>query len=136
MHGKRKFIIALLVLSCLLFNACGKKSLESKISDLNHVKSISVTMRPPESTIELSEEQIDEVVNILKKVTIGQKDDSYRELNGQWVEYDITYKDGSSISVASFNPYIVIDGVGYETAYEACEELNSYANSLLEGDES
>ncbi len=136
MHANRKIIIALLMLSCLLLSACGKKSVESKISDLKHVKSISVTIRPPESTIELSEEQIDEVVNILKKATIGQKDDSYRELNGQWVEYDITYKDGSSISVASFNPYIVIDGVGYETDYEACEELSSYANSLLESDES
>ena len=31
-----------------------------------------------------------------------------------------------------YNPFLVIDGVGYKTKYEPCEALNHYANRLLE----
>ena len=30
-----------------------------------------------------------------------------------------------------YNPFLIIDGVGYKTKYEPCQALNSYANELL-----
>ena len=40
--------------------------------------------------------------------------------------------DGSTTDVMAYNPFLVIDGVGYRTKYEPCEALSRYANQLLE----
>ena len=39
--------------------------------------------------------------------------------------------DGSTTDVMAYNPFLVIDGVGYRTKYEPCEALSRYANQLL-----
>ena len=39
--------------------------------------------------------------------------------------------DGTQTSIMAYNPFLVIDGIGYKTKYEPCEALNSYANRLL-----
>ena len=39
--------------------------------------------------------------------------------------------DGTQTEVMAYNPFLVIDGIGYKTKYEPCEALNSYANQLL-----
>ena len=30
-----------------------------------------------------------------------------------------------------YNPFIIIDGIGYKCKYEPCEALNHYANELM-----
>ena len=39
--------------------------------------------------------------------------------------------DGTQTSIMAYNPFLVIDGVGYKTEYGPCEKLNDYANKLL-----
>ena len=34
--------------------------------------------------------------------------------------------DGTQTDIMAYNPFIVIDGIGYKTKYEPCEALNSY----------
>lgn len=41
--------------------------------------------------------------------------------------------DGTQTNMMAYNPFFVIDGVGYRTEYEPCEALNAYANGLLAG---
>ena len=35
------------------------------------------------------------------------------------------------MKTTAFNPFIIIDGIGYKCKYEPCEALNNYANRLL-----
>lgn len=44
----------------------------------------------------------------------------------------MTMTDGTKREIVAFNPFLIIDGVGYRTKYEPCEVLSSYANGLLE----
>ena len=70
-------------------------------------------------------------VTYLKDVVIYNEDNSYTEYNGQGVTFTLTMTDGTQISIMAYNPFIVIDGVGYKTKYEPCEALSNYANRLL-----
>ena len=45
------------------------------------------------------------------------------------VKNSISY--GTQTKITAFNPFFVINGVGYRTKYEPCNALNSYANRLL-----
>ena len=65
-------------------------------------------------------------------MVIYQKDDSYTEYAGQGVTYTLTMTDGTQTTVMAYNPFLVIDGVGYRTKYQPCEALNGYANRLLQ----
>ena len=53
------------------------------------------------------------------------------EYDGQGVVFTLTMVDGTQTDIMAYNPFIVIDGIGYKTKYEPCEALNSYANELL-----
>ena len=64
-------------------------------------------------------------------MTTYEQDDSYNEYYGQWVEFVLTMADNSLKTVIAYNPIIVIDGIGYKTEYEPCEELNAFANSFI-----
>ena len=71
------------------------------------------------------------MVAIINKVTTYEQNDSYNEYYGQWVEFVLTMADNSLKTVVAYNPFIVIDGIGYKTEYEPCEELNAFANSFI-----
>lgn len=45
--------------------------------------------------------------------------------------FTITMTDGTKRSIMGYNPFVVIDGVGYRTKQEPCEQLNCFANELL-----
>lgn len=55
---------------------------------------------------------------------------SYKKYGGQAVIYTITMNDGTEITVNAYNPFIIIDGIGYKTKYEPCERLSQIANEL------
>ncbi len=40
--------------------------------------------------------------------------------------------DGSQEEIVAYNPFVILNGTGYRTQYAPCEELNRYANRLLE----
>jgi len=39
--------------------------------------------------------------------------------------------DGAQEKITAFNPFVIINGVGYKAKYEPCERLSRYANQLL-----
>lgn len=98
--------------------------------DSSQIASAIVRLTPPDKTIQITE--ITELVNLLKDVVIYNEDNSYTEYNGQGVTFTLTMTDGTQTSVMAYNPFLVIDGVGYKTKYGPCKALNHYANILLE----
>lgn len=100
--------------------------------DLDAVQIVSATVRlsPPDKTVQITE--IKELVDLLKEVVVYNEDNSYTESCGQGVIFTLVMTDGTQTSIMAYNPFLVIDGVGYKTKYEPCEALNHYANMLLE----
>lgn len=91
--------------------------------------SATVTLTPPDQTLAVTD--LNALADYLSDVVIYQEDDSYTEYAGQGVLYTLTRTDGTQTSVLAYNPFLVVDGVGYRTKYEPCEALNAYANQLL-----
>lgn len=130
---KRVWIITsacILILGAVIIAAVsvgGKKPY--KDLDAAEVVSATVRLTPPDKTIEI--EDIQELVEYLNDVTIYQEDNSYTEYDGQGVTFTLTLSDGTQTEIMACNPFLVIDGVGYQTKYDPCEALNGYANRLL-----
>lgn len=97
--------------------------------DATQIASVTVHLIPPDATVQIVE--IEEFVDYLKDVVIYNEDNSYTEYCGQAVTFTLTMTDGTQTSIMAYNPFLVIDGVGYKTEYEPCEKLNNYANKLL-----
>ncbi len=98
----------------------------------DEVASIELTVRPPDVTIQIAEQKkIEEITAALNQVVIYQKADEWREYNGQYVQFTLTMESGERREVAVYNPFVIIDGQGYKTKYEPCEELNRLANVYL-----
>lgn len=99
----------------------------------SEIVSATVQLSPPDKTILIT--GIEELTNYLNDVVIYNKDNSFTEYSGQGVIFTLTMADGTQTEIMAYNPFLVIDGVGYRTKYEPCEALNRYANRLLnEGD--
>ncbi|HPD88046.1 MAG TPA: hypothetical protein PLU75_01015 [Oscillospiraceae bacterium] len=100
-----------------------------KAADITSVK-ISLTPPGTETTV-TDEALISELVGILNTVTVGEQDDSWKEYNGQFVQFTLTTADGDTATIAAYNPFVVIDGIGYQTEYDPCEELNAFGNRVV-----
>lgn len=97
--------------------------------DASQIRSATVRLTPPDKTIQIAE--IKELVEYLQDVVIYQEDNSYTGYNGQGVTFTLTMSDGTQTQIMAFNPFLVMDGIGYRTKYELCEALSNYANRLL-----
>ena len=97
--------------------------------DAAQVDGASLTATPPGESIAIAEPE--ELVEYLQNIVIYRRDDSFREYAGQSVCFTLTMADGTQKEVMAFNPFVIIDGVGYRTKYEPCQALNAYANRLL-----
>lgn len=93
------------------------------------IASATVHLTPPDKTVQI--EDIAALTELLRDVVNYRKDDSYTEYSGQGVTFTLTMADGSRTDITAYNPFLIMDGVGYKTKYEPCEALNHYANSLL-----
>lgn len=89
---------------------------------------VSVQLLPPDETVEVV--KIEKLVAALNDVVVYGKDNSYKEYHGQAVIYTITFTDGKELVVNAYNPFIIIDGIGYKTKYEPCERLSQIGNNL------
>lgn len=98
---------------------------------VEEVTAATVELYPPDATLELTQEDIKELVPILNRVVTYQRDDTYGEYCGQAVIFTLTKTDGTQLRVQAYNPFIIIDGVGYRTKYEPCEDLNQLGNDVL-----
>lgn len=94
------------------------------------ILSASVELLPPQKSFDLSDDDIAELTEILNSVVVYNKDNSYTQYSGQAVIYTITKTDGTVLTINAYNPFLIIDGVGYKTKYEPCEELNALGNKI------
>lgn len=130
MKKKGIIILATCVLSVIMISfivSGGKKPY--KDLDAAQVASATVRLTPPDKTVQIVD--IKELVEYLKNVVIYSEDNSYTEYVGQGVLFTLTMTDGTQTEIIAYNPFLIIDGVGYKTDYEPCEALNDYANKLL-----
>lgn len=125
-----------ILLTCVLLPAAaiigfavfgGKKPY--KDLDAAQIASVTVRVIPPDTTIQITE--IEELVAYLKDIVIYNKDNSYTEYAGQGVVFTLTMIDGTQTSIMEYYPFLVVDGVGYQTKYEPYEALSHYVNRLL-----
>ena len=122
MKHKKFLLIALICLigigiSFLLFSAHRPfKDLEAA-----DITSASVRLSPPDTTIQIVETE--ELVSYLNEVVIYNKDNSYTEYAGQAVIFTLSLADGSQVEIIAYNPFIIIDGIGYKCKYEPCDCL-------------
>lgn len=101
--------------------------------DASEIALATVRLIPPDKTVEIADtESLEEY---LKDVVIYRRDSSHSQYAGQYVNFTLTMKDGARTEVAAYNPFLIIDGVGYRTKYEPCEALNQYANDLLNAED-
>lgn len=124
-------ILAVIVLAAISIKMTGRRPFKHLVE--TDIASASVSLSPPDKTIVIAE--FEELVNYLNDVVIYSKDNSYTEYAGQGVTFNIVMSDGTQIDVMAYNPFFVMDGVGYKTKYEPCEALNAYANKLLRGND-
>lgn len=123
-----------IVFGCLLLSGiaisvfCFRKKPFNNLEP-SEIVSATVRLAPPDKTIQITE--IEKLADYLNDVVIYNKDNSYTEYSGQGVIFTLTMTDGTQTEIMAYNPFLVIDGVGYKTAYEPCEALNQYANRLL-----
>ena len=93
------------------------------------IVSASVELLPPDETVQIIE--IKELVEYLREVVIYEQDDSWREYAGQATVFTLTMADGTIEEITAYNPFVIINGIGYRTKYGPCEQLNNLANRLL-----
>jgi len=132
------WVVAIAAILVILFSAgfavskAGASPVELKNLSADDIASFTVMAQPPGKTQTVrSRLYISSLAAYLRSVVIYNHDDSYNEYAGQWVEFTLTMKSGETLTVAAYNPFVVVNGVGYRTKYEPCEALNSFANNLL-----
>lgn len=132
MKSKRLVCIAgaavlLLAVGVLLFR--GYKPFRAlEVAD---IMAASVCLTPPDVTIQLDRAEIETLSGLLREVRVTRRDDSYTQYCGQAATFALTMADGTETRVMAYNPFLVIDGAGWRTAYAPCEALNHFANELL-----
>ena len=92
-----------------------------------------VTLSPPDVTVELTGAEREELAALLRAAVVRGRDDSWTEYAGQGVIYALELEDGRSCTVTAYNPFLILDGVGYRTEYEPCQALERFGNRLFEG---
>lgn len=137
MKRKRIWIIAL---ACVVVVAVGLASWhfvcramgEKPFADLeaSDIQQATVTLSPPDETYYVVE--LKELVSHLQDLVIYEEDNSYTEYAGQGVIYTLTMADGTERTVTAYNPFLIVDGVGYRTKHEPCEALSRYGNKIAE----
>ena len=96
------------------------------------IQTVTVELYPPDVKAELDAAQIEELISVLQEVVIYNRDDSYNLYAGQAVVYTVTKTDGTVIEISAYNPFLIIDRVGYRTEYEPCQELNGLGNRIAD----
>lgn len=122
-------LVCALLLGVIAFSSVSMGKKPYKNLDASEISYAEVRLSPPDKTILITD--IEELADYLQDVVIYKKDNSYRDTSGQGVIFSLTMTDGTQTDIMAYNPFLVIDGVGYRTKYEPCRALNSYANRLL-----
>ena len=130
MRNSKFFILLAVILIIALsfaFSRRGKQPFKDLTAE--DISSAAVTLSPPGKTIQISD--LENFVSYLNDIVIYSKDNSYTEYAGQGVTFKLHMTDGSELCITEYSPFFIINGTGYRTKYEPCEQLNRYANELL-----
>lgn len=120
--------VAIIVLTAGVIILRGKMPYKDlKASD---IVSATVYFFPPDKTVQITD--VEELVSYLGEVTIYNEDHSYNDYCGQTVLFTLTMADGAQEKITAFNPFVIINGVGYKAKYEPCERLSRYCKSITE----
>ena len=133
MKKKKLISISIIVVLIICIILIGKSLIGShpfKNLTVEEIASVTVELYPPDTKAELNSQEIEDLVGILHEVVIYKEDNSYTEYNGQGVVFEITKTDGTITRINAYNPFIIIDGVGYKTKYEPCEQLSRLGNNI------
>ena len=130
----KKLTVWIMIAVCALglIGCAGKKTKPLQDLTAAEVSSATVFLQPPGETVEIKD--ISKLVDLLNDVILYEKDNSYTEYGGQVVTFQLNMADGTQTKIMAYNPFIVIDGVGYRTEDAPCEALNQFANELLEAE--
>lgn len=132
---KRKILIAAaIVLSVILvitigLSVIGRRPFKNMKAE--EIQSVSIHLWPPNETVELSQDEIEELVLLLQQVKIYNPSWLHLASGGQSNIMTITYQDGSVKEVNQFGSTLIIDGQGYRAEYEPNEAINNFANRLF-----
>ena len=118
--------MAVLIPVLVLF-ACRRPFLTLDAAD---IQTASVELLPPDVSAQLAPAEVETLAELLRQVRVKWRDDSYTEYCGQAVIFTLTMTDGTVRKAMAYNPFLVIDGVGWRTAYAPCEALNAFGNRL------
>ena len=133
--GAALLIIVIIAIAAIFWRNNSILSIsQNPFNDLNaaDILSISVFAVPPNEIVLVDDmEQIEEIVCILKTVIVYQKSNEWKDSNGQMVTFTINKATGEVVEVSAYNPHLIINGQGYKTKYQPCENLNRIANTIL-----
>ncbi len=100
--------------------------------DAAGISAVRVGLYPPDTEFDLTREEIEALIPLLREVVTYRRDDTFRKYAGQAVIFTLTGTDGTQTTVQAYNPFLVIDGAGYRTKYAPCEALNRFGHNLPE----
>lgn len=133
MSRKLIIVICILILGILtgmLFSTLGRKPFAELSA--NEIVSVELFIIPPDEKVILTDkEDINELTNILKEVTIYREDDSGREYEGQLVQVTIELKNGETHTIGAYGSFLFLNGKCYRTKYEPSQKLNAFGNGIL-----
>lgn len=133
---KRKiFTVAAIVLAVVLIVTIGLSVIGRrpfKNMKAEEIQSISIHLWPPNETMELNQDEIEELVGLLQQVKIYNPSWLHLASGGQSNIMTITYQDGAVKEVNQFGSTLIIDGQGYRVEYEPNEAISQFANKLFE----
>lgn len=121
--------IAILIVLIMIFRLWQTRPFKNL--NASEVESITISLRPPEITIELNNEQIETAISLLNEIIIYQRGYVSDATTGQVVDLLITKHNDYEIN-ASFlaNTTVMLNNTKYRVKYKASEKLNDFANSL------
>lgn len=90
-------VIILLVLAAVMMGKRPFRSLKAE-----QIAAMTVTLTPPDVTIELEPEQIQQAATLISQIVTYQKDQSYTDYAGQGVIFTITMTDGTKRSIMGY----------------------------------
>ena len=136
MHRKRVFLVTscvfIVAAICLAVFFGPKRPLRSL--EAEDVVSAQVGLYPPDVEMELTPEQIGELVPLLRDTVIYRWDPSFSLYDGQAVVYTLHLTDGTTKTVQAYGQFLVLDEQGYRTKYEPSEVLHQFGNRLARGE--
>lgn len=129
--ASKAFILVVIIIIVMI---CVKSILEKKpFKNIRKadIKRIEIKVSSPNRVLEISDKNIDELINILNNTTIYFEDYSYMKYIGQIVKYNITTKNDGRIDIRIYGTYIIINKVSYIARDKDCKKLNEFANRLI-----